>query len=323
MAQDARKYGTTVEAEAAEWAARIDAASSQLPADLQQDLDNWLDAAPAHSGALLRAQAMLHLLNTAEPTPECMAPAEAPVVPSARHHPRHRRALIGGLAGLAASVVAAFLLLSDARTYATDPGELRHVALADGTALTIDAHSKLKVDLDRDKRTVELETGRALFRVAHDVQRPFRVTVDDVTITDVGTVFEVDEDEGKVTVVVGEGIVDVATPTGNARLTAGQKLTFARGSAPMVQALPTDTVERTLAWSNGQLELDGDTLGAAIADMNRRNRVQIRLARPALADEKLYGAFRLDDPQEFARAAALSIAAPVRVEGNDIVIGEK
>jgi transmembrane sensor len=62
-------------------------------------------------------------------------------------------------------------------------------------------------------------------------------------------------------------------------------------------------MERELAWSSGRFELDGDTLASAISEeMNRHNQRQIQLADPVLGREKLYGAFRFDDPDGFARA---------------------
>lgn len=271
-------------------------------------LDAWLAQDQRHAGALLRAQALLHLLGTGGVVEEQAAPT-----PASTPAPARRRWLWAG--AMAAAGLAALLLVDwDAQTYATDPGETRRVALADGSALTIDSASRLKVDLDKGERTVTLREGRALFQVAHDAARPFRVAVGGVTITDIGTTFQVSRGEAGVDVLVSAGEVEVVSPAGRLRLVAGQRALFSARGVPVAGALAPAAMERALAWTSGRIELDGETLAEAVAAMNRHNRRAIRLADPALGAEKLYGAFRLDDPEGFARAAALSLGGRARAE---------
>jgi transmembrane sensor len=308
--KDGQESALTVDAAAAQWAARLDAA----PDVRDPDLETWLQANPRHAGALLRAQALLYTASQRAQLP----PLEAePVAP--------RRGWIkAGAGGLAACALVALAWLGlGAQDYRTDMGEIRQLALADGSAVTIDGQSRLSVDLDRDLRQIRLKQGRALFRVAHNAARPFRVSVGAITVTDVGTVFTVSQNGADVTVLVREGEVEVAGATGVIRLKAGQRATFAAGRPAVAQNLPPDAMDRAMAWSDGRFELDGDSLASALAEINRHNLRQIRLARPELGREKLYGAFRLDDPEGFARAAALGMGAPMRSEGDAIIIGAK
>ncbi len=304
-----------LEDEAARWAARIDASPETAPAGL----DRWLRADPAHAGALLRAQATLVMLGGA--VPETLV-AEKPG--------RSRRFwwLGGATAGLAASIAAAALLLLPARgeQIHTGIGEVRSVALNDGSSLAVDARSTLVTRIGRAARTVSLADGKALFRVRHDVGAPFRVLVGEVTITDIGTVFQVDADReaGTVEVLVSEGVVDVAAAGRTLRLVAGQRARFAiDGTTAPTTAERVDAsgVERAMGWTSGRLDLDGETLGEAVAELNRHNPLQIRLASPALAREKLYGAFRMDDPAGFAQSAAIGLGTRARIGTDAIVIG--
>lgn len=303
-----------LEDEAARWAARIDASPETTPAGL----DRWLRADPAHGGALLRAQATLVMLGGALPeTPVKQAPV------------RSRRIwwLGGASAALAATVAAALLLLpARGEQIRTGIGEVRSVALKDGSSLAVDAQSTLVTRIGSKARTVALDDGKALFRVRHDVAAPFRVTVGDVTITDIGTVFQVDADRaaGTVEVLVSEGVVQVATDGRTLRLTAGQRARFTiDGSAPAgkVERVDAPGIERALGWTSGRLDLDGETLGEAVAELNRHNPLQIRLANPALAGEKLYGAFRMDDPAGFAQSAAIGLGTRARIAPDAILIG--
>lgn len=303
-----------LEDEAARWAARIDASPETAPAGL----DRWLRADPAHAGALLRAQATLVMLGGAVPETLVAAP---PV--------RSRRLwwLGGGSAALAASITAAVLFLpARGAEIRTGIGEVRSVALNDGSSLAIDARTTLVTRIDSAARTVTLRDGKALFRVRHDARAPFRVLVGEVTITDIGTVFQVeaDRDGGTVDVLVSEGVVQIAAGGRMLRLAAGQRARFAIGGAGLpAKAEPVDApgIERALGWTSGRLDLDGETLGEAVAELNRHNPLQIHLASPALAREKLYGAFRIDDPAGFAQSAAIGLGTRAHVGPDAILIG--
>jgi transmembrane sensor len=307
------KPASRLEEEAARWAARIDASPDTSPAGL----DRWLRADAAHAGALLRAQATLVMLGGA--APEALALEQ--------EAPARRRWLLGGAGvALAASITAAALLLpARGEQIRTGIGEVRSVALHDGSSLAVDARSALVTRIGSTARTVALADGKALFRVRHDAAAPFRVTVGDVTITDIGTVFQVDADRaaGTVEVLVSEGLVEVRAAGRTLRLTAGQRARFAidGAAAPAVERVDAPAIERALGWTSGRLDLDGETLGEAVAELNRHNQLQISLASPALAREKLYGAFRIDDPAGFAQTAAIGLGTRARIGSDAILIG--
>jgi len=302
-----------LEDEAARWAARIDASPDTAP----PGLDRWLAADPVHAGALLRAQATLVMLGGA--VPESLV-AEDP-------SPSRRFWWLGGTsAALAASITAAALLLpARGEAIRTGIGEVRSVALHDGSSLAVDARSDLVTRIGSSARTVALHDGKALFRVRHDAAAPFRVTVGEVTITDIGTVFQVDadRDSGTVDVLVSEGVVEVAAAGRTLRLAAGQRARFTiDGTAPAkVEHVDAPGIERALGWTSGRLDLDGETLGEAVAELNRHNQLQITLASPALAREKLYGAFRIDDPAGFAQSAAIGLGTRARIGPDAILLG--
>ena len=306
-----------LEDEAARWAARIDAS----PETARAGLNRWLDADPVHAGALLRAQATLAMLGGTAADALDLGDEEPPV------RRRVRGWMLGGAgAALAASITAAALLLpARGEQIRTGTGEVRSVALHDGSSLAVDARSDLVTRIGSTARTVTLADGKALFRVRHDAAAPFRVTVGDVTITDIGTVFQVAADRaaGTVEILVSEGLVDVRAAGRTLRLAAGQRGRFAITgvAAPTVTRVDAPAIERALGWTSGRLDLDGETLGEAVAELNRHNQLQIALASPALAREKLYGAFRIDDPAGFAQSAAIGLGTRARIGSDAILLG--
>ena len=322
MATSGEKSVEDLEAEAAAWAAKLDAAPDQI----HPGLDEWFAQNPKHAGALLRAQATLAAFDP---------PAQEPAlhIDDQAEHAKptqlwKRRAILGGGAtALAASLAGALLIGSPGETYETQIGEVRSLALSDGSSVSIDAKSRIDVDFDSKGRDVHLESGKVLFRAAHNAQRPFRVIVDNIVITDIGTAFQVTNDDptGEVEVLVTEGAVRVDSPMGRVDLVAGQRARFskivsARPRPEPVRVAQAD-IERTLAWRDGQLELNGETLDSAVAEINRHSRLKLRVGNAMLGRESLYGSFRLDDANGFARAAAASLGAETRTEPDGIVIG--
>jgi transmembrane sensor len=60
--------------------------------------------------------------------------------------------------------------------------------------------------------------------------------------------------------------------------------------------------------------------GEAAAEFNRYNSRKIVIVGQGLADEKLVGWFRTNEPESFARAAAASFGAQVTVRGDAILV---
>jgi transmembrane sensor len=312
-----RKSVEQREAEAAAWATKLDAAPDQP----HPGLDEWFSQDPGHAGALLRAQATLALFDRDTQEEELAAEPRKPA--------RWKRWAIGGGAAsaLAASLAAVLLIGSPGERYETQTGEVRSVALSDGSSISIDAKSRIDVAFDATHRDVHMQSGKVLFRTVHDTSRPFRVIVDNIVITDIGTAFQVADDDpsGHVDVLVTQGAVRVDSPSGRIDLTAGQRARFSKLAAATarpepVRIAPAD-MDRLLAWRDGRLELDGETLESAVAEIDRHSRLQLRVGDPKLGRESLYGSFRMDDATGFARAAATSLGVEARAEPGGIVIG--
>lgn len=346
-----------IETEAAFWAAKIDASPQ---ASTSPELVDWLQNNPKHVGALLRAQAALALFGAALPQQQVFHSKPDDTRSDAQPAPRKMlwgRGLVAGV-GAGAAIAAAVVWISlynfsphipiqpaqpkqqtaiatphhaisrpdriraaaPPRMFNTEIGESRSLALDDNSVVVLDARSKMTVRIDQNRRNIHLIHGKALFRVAHDSARPFQVNIGDVRVTDVGTVFQITENQATsdVEVLVTEGEVQVVSPAGQTHLSAGMRARFPlRGTSSAralahtvnVETVPAAAINRALARRDGHLDLDGEQLREAVAEMNRHNRLQIRLSDAALGKEKLFGSFRIDDPSGFANAAAASIGA--------------
>jgi len=294
-----------IDDEAADWAARID--GRELDADQDPGLQAWLAGDARRAGAFLRAQAAISFLDRGR----ALARAETAVTPERPS----RRALLTGAGGALAAGLAggAVFLTSRHQRLDTRLGEIRRVPLADGSLVAINTTTALDVTMKPKSRQVLLRRGEAWFQVAKDAERPFVVSAGRVRVRAVGTAFSVRRDGDGVDVMVTEGVVEtwVEGQSGpRQRLAAGNRIQLVGYTAPVMAESPSE-IERSLAWRNGEIALDGESLGDAASQFNRYNSRQIVIEDADLARERFVGLFRTNEPESFAAAVAATIGAKV------------
>ena len=297
--------------QAAAWATRIDDGSVDPETD--ERLRRWLNADPRRRGALLRAEAALSFVDRSR--------ALAGVIPRPAPRPfwvRHRLMVAGmTLAVVAASVMS---LKVGSHHYGTELGEIRQVPLSDGTIVAINSQSAMVVEMRSAIREVTLDRGEAWFKVAHDTKRPFIVSAGRIRVRAVGTAFSVRRHDDGAEVQVTEGVVETWTVGEEDRriqVAAGSRAYIEEYEQPKPIQAPEE-IERSLAWREGEIALEGQTLDEAVAQFNRYNAKKLLISDTSLAAEKLVGQFRATDPRTFAAAVATTLGAKVDEEGDTI-----
>ena len=309
---------------AAEWAVRLNERS--LSVDEQAELDRWLGADSRHRGALLRARAawadldrLAALSGRSESTTanDRQRAAAPPVL-------RNRRRFIATAASTVfLGVAGAWWVWRRDQTYVSQLGEVRRVTLSDGSRMVLNTATEVTVRFDKARREVELAAGEGLFQIAKDPGRPFIVRAGSVSVRAVGTVFTVRALDERVDVIVTEGIVDLvdeSLPGGRLlrRVAANQHASVMETRQVEVQSIRADEAERRLAWRDGMVEFDGETLETAVAEINRHNRRHIVVDDSGLASRPVVGLFRATDPDNFAATVAAALGAQ-SVNQDDII----
>ena len=185
--------------------------------------------------------------------------------------------------------------------YASARGEVKELQLPDGSSMMLDADSAAVGRFGADRRTVELQRGRALFTVMPDRSRPFAVTAAGRSIVAVGTRFDVNLAADGLTVTLVEGHVEIGsvdTPSAPVTLEPGQQYVERLGKAT-VRTIGAAS-ENAIAWRAGLVNFEDQTLAEAAAVMNRYSDDQIVIRDPAVASLRVSGQFRAGDPQRFA-----------------------
>lgn len=245
------------------------------------------------------------------------------------------------LGAIAASVLALAAVIHWAAKNldgADDTSSPRLMTLQDGTQVRLAPRSRLEVHFKAHERDVVLAQGDALFTVAKDPARPFIVQTGRTRVRAVGTVFGIEREGTSVIVTVQEGRIAVTNswpapfspdetgagtiPTpeiSEISLGAGQQVTVpSAGAAGAVRKVDS---RRELAWADGRLIFDNESVAQVVRRFNHFNRVQLRVDDAELAGRPVTAVFNANDPQAFL--VFLESVANVRIthpSNNEILI---
>lgn len=316
---------------AALWAARLD--RGVLGELDEASLNAWLDGDIRRLGALARAQAALVPVASLVPVPSLEAaptisdPEPGDITPN--RFPRRRIFQISAVTALAACVGGLALLPPGLDSYETARGEVRLLPLSDGSVVTLNTGSQIKIDFTANRRTVYLVEGEVLFDVAKNPARPFFVEAGAANVRAVGTAFAVRRTGANpVQVLVQKGVVEVEAPTGRKQsliLNANMKATATTGAEGTLTAQPmtSEELDRSLAWREGKIAFSDTKLKDAVVEFNRYNKTKLQVDGDDVGERTMTGLFAATDPKGFAHAVALSLDLKVQETPERIVFSEK
>lgn len=251
---------------------------------------DWLEADPRHGKAYDAVAASVReaseLVADAAPAND---PDEAPETGGVG-----RRGVLGGAIAASIALLAGLWFFSggerDLYRIETAPGEIRSIALDEGTRVDIGGGSAIMLDHD-DPRFAELQRGRALFTVTHDEASPFEVLAGGERLVDIGTVFEVAVAGEALELGVSEGAVMINPQADAIRVSRGQRVVrttrqggFARG------AIGT---ERIGEWREGRLTFEEVGLEEVARRLTDTTGVVFEAA-PGASAQRISGSIAID-----------------------------
>lgn len=199
--------------------------------------------------------------------------------------PLLRAAAIAGLIiGLAALTYVLFqnkpgkvLAMSNIRT----TGLVKSDSLPDGSTVILNKNSQVSFPekFDNDKRVLQL-SGEAFFKVKPNKKQPFEVHTNNVTITVVGTSFNVRSRGDTTEIIVETGLVEVATEKQTILLQPGQKAIAGIGDAILQKQVNTDQLYTY--YRSRKFVCENTPLWKLVDKLNEAYDVQIIFGNPAL-----------------------------------------
>lgn len=214
-----------------------------------------------------------------------------------------------------------YLLVASAgdHLYQTAVGEKREIVLPDGSSVTLNTNSRLRVPKWIDSRRLALERGEAFFSVAHQPDRAFIVEAAGGAVRALGTKFNIRIDSARATVAIVEGRVEVSLParsdvgTQRAILVAGEDAVY--GSDGSFTKPEKHGIERLVAWRTGKFVFEGATLEEVVREVSRYWDGKVIIADAELKELRITGTFATNRIPELLQT--LEKAAPIRVVTRD------
>ena len=196
--------------------------------------------------------------------------------------------------------------------YATSTAEIRAISLADGSKVQLAPESAFSVSLTAQSRTVRMSHGRAFFEVAKDAARPFIVQAGDISVTVLGTVFDLRVSDDTIAVAVQHGRVGVRPSQKQAEeyLAPGDQITIRRSTGGIeAEIVPETTVG---SWKEGQLSVFNTSVAEVVSEIRRYHGGWIIVADDSLAAERVTGLYNLQKPDMALAAMVQPVGGSVR-----------
>lgn len=351
-----------IEKQAADWLAAIDRGLSEYE---KNALDEWL------AESLINGETLVHFAAYWDKMDMLSAVAKVlPLDPNNKTLELNRAMLIGGCCqrnlkprlmhgvslasviilavGVLLSVFASDTFRADSAevyysaVYQTAVGDQSTVTMPDGSALTLNTATEVRVNFSDSRREVELVRGEAFFDVAKNQHIPFVVVVGDDVVTAVGTAFNIERrGVSGFDVLVTEGVVKVEQqsdasvankvldqPAAIERvqpvfLAIGEQLSISPSVDETVQTRDLEAIDVELAWRRGMLIFEGDSLESALAEISRYTSLTLVIEDSTIKDVEVGGYFKAGDMDELLIALDRNFGIKYRQLGNQLLFSAR
>lgn len=172
----------------------------------------------------------------------------------------------------------------------TRTGEIRTRTLADGSVLTLDSDSAVRVHISPQRRELELLRGALWVQVQPDPLRPFTVQSDGRSATALGTAYSVEYQSGRV--VVSHGRVRVIDGVQQSELAAGEAA-WPQPAGWLVRTAPEGAPD----WTMGQRVFEQRPLREVLLELDRYLPQRLWLAQVQMLEAPVTAILDLADPQ--------------------------
>jgi len=176
-------------------------------------------------------------------------------------------------------------------TLTTPKGGEYQITLPDGTKVWLNSYSSLSFPdaFLGNERRVKLN-GEAYFEVAKNKDKPFNVSVNDVTVRVLGTHFNISayRDDRDITTTLLEGSVQVAKNNKQTLIKPGQQATV-QGTSDVI-AVSEARIKEVMAWKNGYFIFNDEDIFSIMKQVSRWYDVDVEY-KGNFGDQRFGGTF--------------------------------
>lgn len=311
----------TLEDEASLWISRIDRGLSQ---NERKALNVWVRKSQAHNQGLLEFAELWDDMSVLNELSN-LFPLEQQV------DYRRRVFSLPTRMSLAASFIGVMLVASlwlihlntlysdtydvvSTNQHTTQKGKQKLVSLADGTVVHLNTDSSIRVDYTDTERRVTLVQGEAHFDIFHNPNQPFILEAQGKTVTALGTSFGVEiTGQSDIQVLVTEGKISVDQELSDSTImTQGQTADFHAFDITEVEQISPEQIQKVLAWQQGMLVFQGETLLQVLNEVSRYNDISFDVLDSDAKQKRVAGYFKIGDVQGLLKTLENNFAIDVQ-----------
>lgn len=159
-------------------------------------------------------------------------------------------------------------------TMTTPKGRQYELVLSDGSKIWLNAASSIRYPtvFTGKERKVEI-TGEVYFEIAHNAEKPFKVTANGMEVSVLGTHFNINSygDEATIKTTLLEGSVKIIKNNNSCILVPGQQAQIANNASENVKikVLTEVDLDAVLAWKNGYFSFGETDLATMMRQIGR------------------------------------------------------
>ncbi len=303
----------TIEQEAAERFYRVKDRNDDYKID---DLMAWLDT-PEKIDAyaeVAKSWGKLNSVNPEEVATPPLASTSDPLQPALNVEPslmsiptpiigQFRNRLLGGFVTLVILAITITSYIGLPTRHHANIGEIYRFALDDNSQIMLESNSQVTVYDGWGNRTVELISGSAYFDIVTNKDKPFRVLVNGITTTVLGTQFNVTRLGSDINIAVKEGRVQVENGNNDLVILQDNEV-VAIGQRQMLSKQSNMDVDRLMEWRNGSIHFDNAPFEAVVARLQNYYAYPIQFVNPSTREKLVSGTFNHNDVPGFLAAVS-------------------
>lgn len=293
--------------------------SGDPDAATRERFEAWRARSPTHADTYTRVATTELRIRTLRDDPDLLALRHETLTRASlgqRRRQSDRRRLFGAMAAAVALSLAPLALWviqvqqQETQTppalpaYSTAVGQRMILTLEDGSHVTLNTASRLRVAYTDTERRLYLDAGQAWFEVAHDADKPFNVIAGGQQVTAHGTQFDVRLKSDAVQVLLVEGKVSVrprtaGTRAASAMLSPNDLLTADAKGVQVRRLADTGAFE---GWRDGVVVFDDRPLSEVVSEINRYATRPLVLTGDRVGRLRVSGVYRIGGEAVFAEA---------------------
>lgn len=191
--------------------------------------------------------------------------------------------------------------------------------LEDGSVVTANANSAMKIVFYRHQRLVKLSRGEAIFEVTKDPERPFVVETPQARVTVLGTRFAVNQLSKKVRISVDHGRVQVLRKDGY-----GQTLILGNGEVAEIEHDAPHKVNRNAAdsfsFTSGRIIFDRADMFEVADTLSRYRNPTVKAVFFGDQTPKVNAVLKVSEVESFIQTLPQSVPVALQHRGDTLVL---